>query len=179
MSVSVSALHRARKGGTQFRQIRSTPTARYEPAGARQNDQIGAPTHSPHGVATRVQIGEYRQPSGAQRKLQGVTRDGSPSRRIAQYTGDLCGIPAGLVAGWEPVPMTDFPCLVRSVARSGEARYRLGDPVVDRYLEFVAGRARPNTLRAVAFDLKAFFTVMAKDPAAPSRTATSPSPSTT
>jgi site-specific recombinase XerD len=60
--------------------------------------------------------------------------------------------------------MTDFPCLVRSVARSGEARYRLGDPLVDRYLEFVAGRARPNTLRAVAFDLKAFFTVVAKDP---------------
>ena len=62
--------------------------------------------------------------------------------------------------------MTDFPWLVRSVARSGEARYRLGDPLVDRYLEFVAGRARPNTLRAVAFDLKAFFTVVAKDPVA-------------
>src|ERR1700739_2051274 len=62
--------------------------------------------------------------------------------------------------------MTELPCLVRSVARSGEARYRLGDPLVDRYLEFVAGRARPNTLRAVAFDLKAFFTVVAKDPVA-------------
>ena len=43
------------------------------------------------------------------------------------------------VAGWEPVSMTDFPCLVRLVARSGEARYRLGHPLVDRYLEFVAG----------------------------------------
>jgi integrase/recombinase XerD len=62
--------------------------------------------------------------------------------------------------------MTDFPCLVRSVGRSGEARYRLGDPLVDRYLEFVAGRARPNTLRAVAFDLKAFFAVVARDPVA-------------
>jgi hypothetical protein len=40
--------------------------------------------------------------------------------------------------------MTGFPWLVRSVARSGEARYRLGDPLVGRYLEFVAGRARPN-----------------------------------
>jgi site-specific recombinase XerD len=29
----------------------------------------------------------------------------------------------------------------------------------------VAGRCRPNTLRAVAFDLKAFFTVVGKDPA--------------
>jgi hypothetical protein len=36
----------------------------------------------------------------------------------------------------------------------GEVRYALGDGLVDRYLEFVAGRARPNTLRAVAFDLK-------------------------
>jgi site-specific recombinase XerD len=35
---------------------------------------------------------------------------------------------------------------------------------VDRYLEFVAGRCRPNTLRAVAFDLKAFFAVTGKDP---------------
>ena len=62
------------------------------------------------------------------------------------------------------MPMTGFPCLERVVSRSGEARYRLGHPLVDRYLEFVAGRARPNTLRAVAFDLKAFFTVVAKDP---------------
>ena len=36
---------------------------------------------------------------------------------------------------------------------------------MDRYLEFVAGQCRPNTLRAVAFDLKAFFAVVAKDPA--------------
>jgi len=42
----------------------------------------------------------------------------------------------------------------------------LGERLVDRYLEFVAGRCRPNTLRAVAFDLKAFFTVVAKDPMA-------------
>ena len=46
--------------------------------------------------------------------------------------------------------MTTFPCLVRSVSTSGVVRYRLGDPLLDRYLEFVAGRARPNTLRAVA-----------------------------
>jgi site-specific recombinase XerD len=54
--------------------------------------------------------------------------------------------------------------LVRSVSVSGQVRYRLGDPLVDRYLEFVAGRARPNTLRAAAFDLKIFFTVVGKDP---------------
>ena len=60
--------------------------------------------------------------------------------------------------------MSSFPCLVRFVSGSGQVRYRLGDRLVDRYLEFVAGRCRPNTLRAVAFDLKAFFTVIGKDP---------------
>jgi site-specific recombinase XerD len=42
--------------------------------------------------------------------------------------------------------------------------YELGHPLVDRYLAFVAGRARPNTLRATAFDLKTFFAVVGKDP---------------
>ena len=60
--------------------------------------------------------------------------------------------------------MTGFPCLCRQVHVDGQFRYRLGHPLVDRYLEFVAGRARPNTLRAVTFDLKTFFTVVAKDP---------------
>jgi site-specific recombinase XerD len=60
--------------------------------------------------------------------------------------------------------MTSFPSLIRGVSSSGLVRYRLGDPLVDRYLEFVAGQARPNTLRAVAFDLKTFFTVVGKDP---------------
>ena len=60
--------------------------------------------------------------------------------------------------------MSSFPCLVRFVSGSGQVRYRLGERLVDRYLEFVAGRCRPNTLRAVAFDLKAFFTVIGKDP---------------
>jgi integrase/recombinase XerD len=60
--------------------------------------------------------------------------------------------------------MSCFTSLVRSVSPSGEARYALGVPLVDGYLEFVAGRCRPNTVRAVAFDLKAFFTVVDKDP---------------
>src|SRR5215470_14958864 len=60
--------------------------------------------------------------------------------------------------------MSSFPCLVRIVSGSGQVRYRLGERPVDRYLEFVAGRCRPNTLRAVAFDLKTFFTVAGKDP---------------
>jgi integrase/recombinase XerD len=61
--------------------------------------------------------------------------------------------------------MSSFPCLVRFVSESGQVRYRLGERLVDRYLEFVAGRCRPNTLRAVAFDLKTFFAVVGKCPA--------------
>ena len=44
-----------------------------------------------------------------------------------------------------------------------QVRFTLGDRLLDRYLEFVAGRWRPNTLRAVAFDLKMSFTVVGKD----------------
>ncbi|MDH4276478.1 MAG: site-specific integrase [Acidimicrobiia bacterium] len=42
---------------------------------------------------------------------------------------------------------------------------RVGHPLVDAYLEFLRARARPNTIRAVAFDLKVFFTVVGKTPA--------------
>jgi integrase/recombinase XerD len=41
---------------------------------------------------------------------------------------------------------------------------RLGHPLVDAYLELVAARARANTLLAQAFDLKVFFSLVAKDP---------------
>lgn len=60
--------------------------------------------------------------------------------------------------------MNQFPCLVRTSTAGGEHRYSIGDPVTDSYLAFVAGRARPNTLRAVAHDLKMFFSVVVKDP---------------
>jgi integrase/recombinase XerD len=42
---------------------------------------------------------------------------------------------------------------------------RLGVGLLDDYLEFVAARCRPNTVLAVAFDLKVFFTVVDKAPA--------------
>jgi integrase/recombinase XerD len=61
--------------------------------------------------------------------------------------------------------MDGFPCLERVVSGPGQVRYRLGEELADRYLEFVAGRCRPNTLRAAAFDLKTFFTVAGKEPA--------------
>ena len=36
--------------------------------------------------------------------------------------------------------------------------------MLDEYLDFLAGRCRPNTVLAVAFDLKVFFTVVGKSP---------------
>jgi integrase/recombinase XerD len=56
------------------------------------------------------------------------------------------------------------PCLIRSRGPSGEAVVRLGAPQLDAYLEFLAGRCRPNTVLAAAYDLKVFFAVVAKAP---------------
>ncbi len=39
---------------------------------------------------------------------------------------------------------------------------RLGEPLLDEYLRFVAARCRPNTLLAQSFDLKVFFGVVGK-----------------
>ena len=58
---------------------------------------------------------------------------------------------------WTPV----FECLVRS---DGERVYRVGHVLVDEFLEFVSGRARPATVRAYAHDLKVFFGLVGKDP---------------
>ncbi len=57
-----------------------------------------------------------------------------------------------------------MPCLIRL---KGEVSVpSLGHPEVDDYLQFVASRARPNTVLATAYDLKVFFTVVRKEPAA-------------
>src|SRR4051795_8290261 len=55
---------------------------------------------------------------------------------------------------------------VRRVVGEGDVGdiYVVGHRLVDEFLQFAAGRARPNTVRAYAHDLKAFFTVVAKDP---------------
>jgi integrase/recombinase XerD len=58
---------------------------------------------------------------------------------------------------WTP----SFKCLCRA---DGERAYRIGHELVDEFLEFVSGRARPNTVRAYAHDLKVFFSVVGKDP---------------
>ena len=57
-------------------------------------------------------------------------------------------------------------CLPETITQRAATRsVRLGDPVLDRYLEFVESRARHNTLLATASDLKAFFGVVDKAPA--------------
>lgn len=51
-----------------------------------------------------------------------------------------------------------------SVPERSEDRHFRGQSLLDRHLEFVAGRVRPKTLRTVTFDLDAFFSVVEQDP---------------
>ena len=41
---------------------------------------------------------------------------------------------------------------------------RVGEPLADVYLEFLAGRCRPNTVLAAGYDLRVFFSVVGKPP---------------
>jgi integrase/recombinase XerD len=59
--------------------------------------------------------------------------------------------------GWSPL-------LESTVGGDGRRSYRLGHEFVDEFLEFASGRCRPNTVRAYAHDLTAFFTVVGKSP---------------
>ena len=61
--------------------------------------------------------------------------------------------------------MTFVPCLVRSMDGSELVSITLGHPLVDGYLEFVGARGARNTWLSVAYDLKVFFEVIAKEPA--------------
>jgi site-specific recombinase XerD len=54
--------------------------------------------------------------------------------------------------------------LIQSRDSAGEPVVSLGVPLLDEYLEFLAGRCRPNTVLAVGYDLKVFFTVVGKSP---------------
>jgi integrase/recombinase XerD len=62
--------------------------------------------------------------------------------------------------GWEVAVFV--PCLVCPVDGGGFPR--LGHGLLDDYLAMVAARTRPNTVLATAFDLKVFFTQVAKVP---------------
>ncbi len=58
-----------------------------------------------------------------------------------------------------------IPCLLRSTRASGEVSVRVGHELVDEYLRFLSGRARPNTVLAAGYDLKVFFAWSRKEPA--------------
>jgi integrase/recombinase XerD len=60
--------------------------------------------------------------------------------------------------------VVDLP-LISSVDGGGRPLVGLGVPLLDEYLEFVAGRCRSNTVLATAFDLKVFFGIVGKAPA--------------
>ena len=62
--------------------------------------------------------------------------------------------------------MSWIPCLVRIPEEPGgeAAALRLGHPLLDEYLDFVGARLRRNSWFAVGYDLKVFFTVVAKEP---------------
>jgi site-specific recombinase XerD len=57
------------------------------------------------------------------------------------------------------------PCLVRSSGVAETEQVHLGHPLLDAFLDFVAGRARWNTVLATAFDLKVFFSTIEAEPA--------------
>jgi integrase/recombinase XerD len=59
---------------------------------------------------------------------------------------------------WSP----SFDC---QLSPDGEERYVVGHELIDEFLDFVSGRARPNTIRAYAHDLCVFFSVVEKEPA--------------
>jgi site-specific recombinase XerD len=59
--------------------------------------------------------------------------------------------------------MSFDPCVLPA-HQSPDETPRLGHPVLDRYLLFVAARCRRNTVLATVSDLRAFFAVVAKEP---------------
>jgi integrase/recombinase XerD len=65
--------------------------------------------------------------------------------------------------------MTWSPCLIRSYdgpLPEDLTAMALGHPLVDEYLVFAGARLRRNSWLAVAYDLKVFFCIISKDPAA-------------
>ncbi|WP_328291235.1 tyrosine-type recombinase/integrase [Kineococcus sp. NBC_00420] len=55
--------------------------------------------------------------------------------------------------------------LTQGLTPSGLPAVRLGEPWLDAYLDFLTARCRPNSVLAAGYDLKVFFTLIAKTPA--------------
>ena len=56
------------------------------------------------------------------------------------------------------------PSFQSRLRADGVREYRVGHELVDEFLEFASGRARPATVRAYAHDLSVFFGVVGKEP---------------
>src|SRR5579884_1115945 len=72
----------------------------------------------------------------------------------------------GLPDGRRSPPMPLELSVEQSRTPSGELLVRVGHDLLDDYLTFLAGRARPNSVLAAAFDLKVFFCWVQKEPSA-------------
>lgn len=57
-----------------------------------------------------------------------------------------------------------IPHLTRRPLGETGIEVRVGHPLLDDYLRFVAARCRPNSVLAAGYDLKVFFTTVDKDP---------------
>src|SRR5580693_6145625 len=92
---------------------------------------------------------------------QGSRLTHAGSGDLHQAPGRLCGL---RLMEMEACMAVTAVRLTRSRNAAGDLVVRLGVGLLDEYLEFLAGRCRPNTVLAVAYDLKVFFTVVAKPP---------------
>lgn len=97
----------------------------------------------------------------------------SRSRCHACYARDLAlsvpvGFdgPEGVPVGWDGgFGVSIVVGVSRPQGSSGRPIVTCDEPLVADYLEFLAGRARPNSVMAAAYDLKVFFSVVGKPPA--------------
>ena len=64
----------------------------------------------------------------------------------------------------EPDPCPGHPDFQRADLADGGVEVRLGHPIIDLYLEFLAARCRPNMVFAAGFDRKVLFTLFPVEP---------------
>src|SRR5262249_23915599 len=105
-------------------------------------------------------FGLERSPPGIHDLLRRTDPD--PMTATITYT-DGRTLPESSVMGARAVRTADL-CVARSGDGFGGLVVGGGVPRADVYLEFLGGRCRPNTVLAAAYDLKVFFTIVARPP---------------
>ena len=126
----------------------------------------------PHRAVGRPACGTWLPQNGEPSARQFGARTDRRSTQLLDmrviFVGHVCRGRPGGPRGEEGTRMPAVsPCLIQ-LRRMLPATLvvSLGVPVLDEYLEFLSGRCRPNTVLAVAYDLKVFFTVVGKSPEA-------------